>query len=324
MIWLILIVILLICIAILINYISYIQHDLLFEPSRDEILYDKDEYIYKDVYINVYNNKIKKENTYKKHENYIHIRHFNNYKDKPTILFCHGNTGNISHRTYIINASMDLKVNLLLFDYRGYGKSGGIPSKRNIREDGETAYKYLDNYNKENNNNNNIIIWGMSLGGHVASWIASKYKCKSLILLSTFSSLTDIILYKNSYSIFGRLICYLYPIFSDVMPSKKYIRKVKCPIIIIHSHEDEIIPFNCSNTLYKNIKHEKKNHIKIKGKHSLPIITQRQFDQLLKLSKISDKNSDVNKLLDDIKHVVNNYFKINISDSFSFSIINSN
>ena len=97
---------------------------------------------YKNVYIKV--NK----NSYKAKPNKIHGWHFNNFPGHKTVMFCHGNSGNISHRSYIVDICHKFKLNLLIFDYRGFGESSGKPSKKNLKKDGEAAYRFLAEYEK--------------------------------------------------------------------------------------------------------------------------------------------------------------------------------
>ena len=321
MIWLIIILILVITILILINYMSWGQYMALFEPSRDMIW--SPIIPYSNILVNVNGSNDTIEIINKKSisslinsklsagENYIHGWHFNNFKGAKTILFCHGNSGNISHRKYIIDTCHKLNINLLIFDYRGYGQSGDIPSKRNIRKDGEIMYNYLI----QHCNSNDIIIWGESLGGHVATHIASKYPCRSLVLFSTFSSITDVIIYSNKFKLFGNILYSIIPFLIDVLPSKELIKKVKVPIFIIHSKNDTLIPYQCAIDMYNNIKHNNKYLEWIDGDHASPIITDEQTKKLFMFMdhpiQQYRKKFNIQHMLDDLNYVVNNYLQKN-------------
>ena len=106
-----------------------------------------------------------------------------------TILFFHGNGGNISHRGDSIYIFHKLKLNVLIIDYPGYGESEGIPSEDGLYQSANAAWQYL--IKDKNINRENIIIFGRSLGGAVAVDLASRVKAGGLILESTFSSVRD-------------------------------------------------------------------------------------------------------------------------------------
>ena len=97
-----------------------------------------------------------------------------------TILFFHGNAGNISHRLEIIDIFSKLKVNIFIIDYRGYGNSTDKPSEKGMYTDAITAYEYLINQKKINSEN--IIVYGKSLGTVPAIDLASRVKTGRLII----------------------------------------------------------------------------------------------------------------------------------------------
>lgn len=206
-------------------------------------------------------------------ENTISAWHFSSFPDSKTVLYCHGNYGNISHKNYLVELCAKQHLNLLLFDYRGYGLSKGVPTQEGLYQDGQMAYHYL----AERVHPDNIIIWGESLGGAVATWIASRYPCSSLILLSTFSSLDDIIADRNyQYPVVGPCIigvARILTLFTDPMSNKKRVSQIRCPIVVIHSREDDLIPFSNAERVYNAIPHNCKKLIEIKGNHSHPEIT---------------------------------------------------
>lgn len=103
-----------------------------------------------------------------------------------TVLFFHGNGGNISHRRESLVLFHRLGVNTLIVDYRGYGQSEGHPSERGTYQDAEAAWRYLTE--ERHLSPDQIIIFGRSLGGAVATYLASQHSPKALILESTFTS----------------------------------------------------------------------------------------------------------------------------------------
>lgn len=156
-----------------------------------------------------------------------------------TILFCHGNAGNISHRIEKLKFFHDLKCNILIFDYRGYGHSVGRPSEQGLYQDAQAAYDYLLSKNipaKE------IIGYGESLGGAIAVELALKNPMQALILESTFSNIKDMV--KRTFPLLPHWVL------SSRFDSKAKIRSISIPKLIIHSINDEIVPYTLGEKLY--------------------------------------------------------------------------
>lgn len=193
-----------------------------------------------------------------------------------TILYFHGNSGNISHRHYVIDICRRFNINLLLVDYRGYGRSDGVANATSIYQDGEVAYNFLTGHV----DCDNIIVWGESLGGTVACHIASKYKCRALILLATFSSLEDVINEMVEPRIIAKGLSLTVNNFFHPMNSKHYIRNLKCPVAIMHSRTDSLIPYHCSEILFDSIPNERKVLFTINGDHASPKINDETLKQM--------------------------------------------
>lgn len=188
----------------------------------------------------------------------IHGWYIYSKENRGTIIFCHGNAGNISSRIGQSKFFSNLGFNTLLFDYRGYGKSTGSISVEGTYLDSEGAWEYLIVTKKIKPEN--IIIWGRSLGGAVAIWLAHKKDPALLVAESTFTSLSKIVS--------DNCFCFLAPIAAtNDYNSIKIIKNVKCPILIVHSKDDEIIPFYHGITLFKN-SHIKKKFVQIRGRHN--------------------------------------------------------
>lgn len=200
---------------------------------------------------------------------------------RATVLFCHGNAGNISHRLEIIRMLHSLGLNVFIFDYRGYGKSGGSPSEEGTYLDALAAYEYLrarDDVDKEN-----IVVHGKSLGAAVAVDLATKVSAKAVIAESGFTSVPDI----------GKEIYPFLPM--DLMTTIKYDTKSKIgrldmPLLIIHSTEDEIVPYHHGKELYERAT-EPKELYSMKGGHNEGILVYsdeylRRIDDFLKKNGI--------------------------------------
>ena len=179
-------------------------------------------------------------------------------KAKKTVLFFHGNGGNISHRGDSLYIFHKLKLNVLIIDYPGYGNSEGTPSEQSLYQSANVAWQYLISY--KNVNPANIIIFGRSLGGAVATELASHVNAGALILESTFSSVRDFV-----DIAFPALSYVMYIRYSFDSLSK--INKVTSPVLMIHSPEDEVIPFVLGKKLFEGVVSEK-NFLPIQGGHN--------------------------------------------------------
>ncbi|MCP4133380.1 MAG: alpha/beta hydrolase [bacterium] len=187
-------------------------------------------------------------------------------QSRGTVLFCHGNAGNISHRLESIQIFHSLKLDVFIFDYRGYGKSTGEPSEEGTYLDAAAARDYLLSQKKIPHGK--IIVFGRSLGGAVATRFASQTTPVMLILESTFSSAYDVGKFHKPGLPVGLII-------GDTYNSAEYIAKVSCPVLIIHSTEDEMIPYKLAQKLFSHAK-EPKEFVTIHGSHNGGFIDSRK------------------------------------------------
>lgn len=308
MFWLFVIALILVILIVVFSSVPWAEKKVLFYPSKKTLWTPN--IPHESVYINVNHPEIIHTDriNINKSINYIHAWYFNNFPGKQTIMYCHGNSGNISHRQYIVDICRKFELNLLIFDYRGFGQSPGKPCKRFLKKDGEAAYKFLVHQRKVKPND--LIIWGESLGGFVAIWTAAKFKCKSLILLCTFSGLDDAIINYFDPGIGKTVAQFYYSLVGlryDTMMSRAYIRKVRCPVAIVHSQEDNVIPYRCAEILHAHVVHNNKLLITIEGGHSCPIISRKQLEVLFKFSGIPMPNFsdsyEINKILKNLETV---------------------
>ena len=179
-------------------------------------------------------------------------------EEKGTLLFFHGNAGNISHRLDSIAQFQDLGLSVLIIDYRGYGKSEGRTTEKGIYRDADAAWRYL--IESRGVAASDIVIFGRSLGASVASRLAIQHQPLALILESSFTSVPDIA--------------------QDIYPwlpvrwlsrlrhaARDYVRDVRCPVLVIHSRDDEIIPFHHSETIFASA-NEPRTLLAIRGTHN--------------------------------------------------------
>jgi len=177
---------------------------------------------------------------------------------KYTLLFCHGNAGNISHRLESIKQFHELDMNVFIFDYRGYGKSEGSITEQGTYLDAQAAWEYL--IIEKNINPQNIIIFGRSLGAAIACDLASRKQCAALIMESAFKSIPD-------------LGAQIYPFLPVRWLSRftynnlEKIQKINYPVLFIHSRKDEIIPYSHGEKLFE-VANQPKQFLEIHGSHN--------------------------------------------------------
>src|SRR3989338_735073 len=109
---------------------------------------------------------------------------------RGTVLFLHGNAGNISHRIDSLQMFHRLGYSTLIFDYRGYGNSSGTPSEQGTYRDAEAAWRYLTE--RRHIPSCRIVLFGESLGGAVGAWLAARQKPAALVIASGFTSVPDL------------------------------------------------------------------------------------------------------------------------------------
>ena len=175
-----------------------------------------------------------------------------------TVMFCHGNGGNIMHRLDSIKLLRDLGLSCFIFDYRGYGASQGKPSEEGTYLDAGAAYKWLTDEKKIPPDD--IIIFGRSLGGSIAAQLASKVEAGALIVESAFTSYADI--GKKFYPYLPVRWCARFS-----YRTIDFIKDVRCPVMLIYSRNDEVVPFEFGPELYEAA-NEPKEFVEICGSHN--------------------------------------------------------
>lgn len=178
-------------------------------------------------------------------------------KAEKTVLFLHGNAGNISHRLETIKIFNQLGFNFLIFDYRGFGMSTGKPSEMGTYLDADTAWKYLTE--EKNVSPKEVIIVGRSLGGGVAAELAKKIQPAMLILESTFTSMPEVSAKHYPFMPTDLIVKHRYE-------TNKKLKDIHCPILFTHSRKDEVIPFEHSQRNFAAA-NEPKQFIELHGGH---------------------------------------------------------
>jgi fermentation-respiration switch protein FrsA (DUF1100 family) len=203
-------------------------------------------------------------------------------KAQASLLIFHGNAGNISHRIPWIELLHPLEINIVIIDYRGYGKSGGAPFERGLYMDSDAAYEWWQKYRASTGEK--LILLGESLGGAVAADLASRTQVSGLILQSTFTSARDM-----AKTLFP--VGLLQPLTSIRFDTATKIGRVNCPKLIIHGRNDEIVPFRLGRKLFE-LAPEPKEFLDVPraGHNDLVWVAGSEYLQRLKnfLNQITD------------------------------------
>lgn len=195
---------------------------------------------------------------------------------EEVVLFLHGNGGNISHRGDSISIFHRLGLNVLIIDYRGYGKSEGTPSEEGLYEDARSAWRYL--IGKRGFRGEQIIIFGRSIGAAVATKLAAELTLergpKKVILESAFSSARDMA--DRVLPLISRVVMMRYP-----FNSMERIKDINARLLMLHSPDDEIIPYRLGEKLYQAA-NEPKQFVKLKGDHNYGfMLSQPEYERAL-------------------------------------------
>jgi fermentation-respiration switch protein FrsA (DUF1100 family) len=187
---------------------------------------------------------------------------------RKTLLFFHGNGGNISHRLDSLKIFHELGLSVFIIDYRGYGQSQGTTSEQGTYRDAEAAWRYLTE--SRGISDKDIIVFGRSMGGGVATWLSIQHTPDLLILESTFTSVADMAKYYYPYLPAHLLTRIKYA-------SIDRIDAIQCPILFSHSQTDEIVPFELGVQLFEQAQ-EPKMFMQLEGGHNDGfIVTGRSY-----------------------------------------------
>ncbi len=158
-----------------------------------------------------------------------------------TLLWCHGNAGNIVHRLENMALLYREGLSVFLFDYRGYGQSKGTPSEEGFYRDALAAYAYVTQVREASSDR--LVLFGRSLGGAVAGELAGRRPAAGLILESTFPSVEAVA--RQHY--FGLPAHWLLGARFDLLD---HLRRVNMPTLVIHGDRDDIIPLELGRQVF--------------------------------------------------------------------------
>ena len=215
---------------ILLTLIYINQRKLLYLPSENNYLDDPINFTYNEFFIEVDKDvKIK---------SWLIEKDLKKYK---TILFLHGNAGNLFNRSYKLNRLNELNLNVLIISWRSFSGNPGKPNETNLYGDAKKAVKWLNGKGVETEN---IILYGESLGTGVAVEIGQTNKFNSIILESPYTSMVKAAKIYYPYLPVKFLL-------KDKYESEKKIKNIKTPVLIMHGKKDNIVPFYMGKKLFE-------------------------------------------------------------------------
>jgi uncharacterized protein len=180
-----------------------------------------------------------------------------------TVLFCHGNGGNLTHVAWVAEELSKYNLDVLIFDYRGYGRSEGeITDEWGLYADTDAAYYYLTRERKVKPEK--LVLYGESLGTTAAIDLASRRACGALIVESGLSSASDM-----GAKAVPFLPRWLHWLGKNRFESERKIANVKCPVLVTHGTNDDVIPVEQGRKLFEAAHEPKKLKIVEGGDHNL-------------------------------------------------------
>ena len=236
------------------GFITYIENKLIFHPDNDINSTPKEYGLeYDDVAFHA-------EDGVKLHGWFIYGKKRPLDKDTYTLLWFHGNAGNIGHRLENISMLYDrIPVNIFIFDYRQFGKSEGKISEKGTYLDAKAALAYL--HSRKDIDIDKIIFYGRSLGSAVAIDLALKEECRSLILETPFTSIKEMAKLLHP-------ILPLHYVIRTKYDSITKIKDVKVPVLIIHGDKDDYVPIEQGRKLYEAVNGPKEFYTVPGGNHN--------------------------------------------------------
>lgn len=175
-----------------------------------------------------------------------------------TILFCHGNGGNIMHRLDTISMFHAMGLSVFVFDYRGYGRSQGKPSEVGTYRDARAAFDWLTQ--TKGVAAQQVVLLGRSLGGSVAAQLAGQVDARALVIESAFTSYPDMGARMYPYMPVRLFARFRYN-------TRAHLAKVQCPVLVMHSTEDKLVPFEFGRRLFEAAP-EPKQFVELRGGHN--------------------------------------------------------
>ena len=193
---------------------------------------------------------------------------YKNSNNKYTVLFFHGNAGELGNRIYKLNELKNLNLNYLIISWRGFSGNKGSPTEQGLYNDAKSAVEWLE---KNNIKKNKIILYGESLGTGVAVEIGQNQDFAGIILESPYTSIVD-----------AAKIYYPYLpvdlILKDKYLSLKKIKNINSPVLLMHGGADIIIPIAMGKKLFNEIQSKKYGYFPQSDRHMMTYNSELKFE----------------------------------------------
>jgi alpha-beta hydrolase superfamily lysophospholipase len=243
-------------IALLVLSLPYALFSLLMYSIQDKIMFQPE--VLPADFSYAFESDFKEINLKTKGKISLNALHFTTQDPKGFIVYYHGNAGNLSRWGSIVERYVKLGYDVLVMDYRGYGKSDGNPSEDALYNDAQLFYDYAVKHAKEEQ----IVVYGRSLGTALATKMAADNNPSKLVLETPFYSIRDVANTRFRYLPVQWLLKYSFPSFS-------YAKKVHCPTIIVHGTNDVIVPYASGERLYNEFNEDLTTFVTIPdGQHN--------------------------------------------------------
>ncbi len=184
----------------------------------------------------------------------LNTLHFKSDSSKGLILYFHGNAGSLRRWGEVVEPFVDLGFDVLIMDYRGYGKSSGKRTYKKMLSDADQLYNFALSKSPEEK----LILYGRSLGSSFASHLAGKNKPSKLILETPFLSLGDI----------ANRVAPIYPpsyLLRFNFKNHESLKEANSPIYIFHGTEDNVVPFKSGQDLFETLDPNQATFIVVDG-----------------------------------------------------------
>jgi fermentation-respiration switch protein FrsA (DUF1100 family) len=224
------IITIILCYLLILVFVFFYQRNLLYHPFENNYSTDQANFSYKEVFIPSANgNNLK---------GWFHIKNLNK---KKTLVFFHGNAGDLTNRIYKLNLIKDFDINFLIVAYRGFSGNKGRPTEIGLYQDAKSTLNWLKN---QNINENQIIIYGESLGTGVAIEVAQNKEFAGIILESPFTSMVEAGKFYYPYLPVSLLL-------KDRYETIKKLENINSPILVMHGKKDKIVPFHMGKKVFE-------------------------------------------------------------------------
>ena len=223
-------VIIILCYLLLVFFVFFNQRNLLYHPFENNYSSDVANFSYEEIFIPTSNGNNLKAWFHKK-----------NLEKKKTLVFFHGNAGDLKNRIYKLNLIKDFDINFLIVAYRGFSGNKGKPTEEGLYEDAKYTLDWL---RKQKISDDQIIIYGESLGTAISVEVAQNKKFAGIILESPFTSMVEA----------GKHYYFYLPVsllLKDRYQTLDKLKNIKIPILVMHGKKDKIVPFNMGKQVFE-------------------------------------------------------------------------